>query len=113
MVVGEAVFEAVRPVALLAEHARHEWGVDEGLAGRVGALLFVGEDVGFGRGRVAARGLLVGLRSSSRPFAGSGAFVRGFRAVVEAELAGEICWLCSACISDLQDNSPTLYSSRI
>ena len=47
MLVREAVFEAVGAVALVAVHARDKRSVDEGFALRVGALLLVGEDVGF------------------------------------------------------------------
>lgn len=46
MVVGEAVFEAVAPVAFVAVDAGDEGRVDEGFAGGFGALLFVGQDVG-------------------------------------------------------------------
>ena len=42
MVVGEAVFEAVRAVAFVAVHAGDEWSVDEGFAAGVCALLLVG-----------------------------------------------------------------------
>jgi hypothetical protein len=46
VLVCEAVFETVGPIAFVAVHARHERGVDEGFALRVGALLLVGEDIG-------------------------------------------------------------------
>lgn len=95
MLVGEAVFQAVGAVAFVAVHAGDEGGVDEGFAGGVGALLFVGEDVGFG-GEGNGASLVVGGGAVARPFAGLGAFVGGFGAVVEAELAvggGFVSWV--------------------
>lgn len=93
MIVSEAVLEAVGAVALVAEHAGDERGVDEGFAASFGALLFVGEDVGFGGGSVGARARgLVGLGSSARPFAGVRTLMGGLCSVVKAELAAMGCW---------------------
>lgn len=68
-------------------HAGDKRGVDQGFAAGVCALLLVGEDVGFrGEGGVGF-GALGGSGTVAGPFAGFGAFVGGFGAVVEAELA--------------------------
>lgn len=95
VLVREAVFQAVGAVAFVAVHAGDEGGVDQRFAGRVGALLLVGEDVGFGgEGIGVVCSSLVGGGAVARPFAGLGAFVGGFGAVVEAELAvggGQVC----------------------
>ena len=87
MVVGEAVFEAVRAVAFVAVHACDERSVDQGFAAGVRALLLVGEDVGFGGEGNVGFGALVQGGAVAGPFAGFGTFVGGFGAVVEAELA--------------------------
>ena len=88
MLVCEAVFEAVRSVALIAVHSRHERSVNQRLAVRVRALLLVGEDVGFGGERGGALGAAVGGCAFLSPFAGFGAFVGCFGTVVETEFAG-------------------------
>lgn len=92
VVVGEAVLEAVGSVAFVAVHAGDEGCVDQGLATGVRALLLVGQDIWFGGERdVAFRALVCGGAVAS-PFAGFGAFVGCFGAVVEAELAvGSVC----------------------
>ena len=51
-------------------------------------MLLVGEDVWFGGERNVAFWALVRRGAVAGPFAGFGAFVGGFGAVVEAELAG-------------------------
>ena len=68
-------------------HAGDEGSVDQGLARRVRALLLVGQDVWFRRERDVGFGALVCGGAVAGPFAGFGAFVGGFGAVVEAELA--------------------------
>lgn len=50
MIVRLAMLEAVVAVASITMHARNERCIDEGFAGRGGALLFVGQDVRFLRG---------------------------------------------------------------
>lgn len=90
MVVGEAVLETVRSIAFVAMHACDERGVDQGFAAGVRALLLVGEDVGFGGEGGVGFGALGGGGAVAGPFAGFGAFVGGFGAVVEAELAGGV-----------------------
>jgi hypothetical protein len=88
VLVREAMFEAVRAVAFVAVHARDKRSVDQRLAIRIRALLLVGEDVWFcGQRGIALRSAVCG-RALLRPFAGFGAFVGGFGAVVEAEFAG-------------------------
>lgn len=72
MVVSEAVLETVFPPTFLAVHARHERGVDQGLAGWVGALLLVRKDAGFWSKWEFGEWALVGLISSARPLAGFG-----------------------------------------
>lgn len=88
MVVGEAVFEAIVSPAFVAVYAGHEGCVDQGLAARFGALLFVGEDVGFGGEGCGGWWAAVGFCSPSCPGAGLGAGVGGFGAVIEAVFAG-------------------------
>ena len=87
MVVGEAVLEAVRSVAFVAVHAGDEGCVDQGLATGVRALLLVGQEVWFGGERNVAFLVLVCGGAVAGPFAGFGAFVGCFGAVVQAELA--------------------------
>ena len=48
MLVGEAVLEAVGSIALVAMYPSDQWSVDERLAGRIGTLLFMVQDIGFG-----------------------------------------------------------------
>ena len=73
-------------------HAGDEGSVDQGLARRVRALLLVGQDVWFGGERNVAFLVLVCGGAVAGPFAGFGAFVGCFGAVVEAELAvGSVC----------------------
>jgi hypothetical protein len=87
VLVREAVLEAIRSVAFVAVHARHERRIDQRLAIRIRALLLVGEDIGFrGEGGVALRSAVGGC-ALLRPFAGFGAFVGRFGAVVQAEFA--------------------------
>ena len=88
MLVREAVFEAVRSIALVAVHARYERSVNQRLAVWIRALLLVGEDVGFrGQGYVALGAAVCGCAFLG-PFAGFGAFVGCFGTVVETEFAG-------------------------
>jgi hypothetical protein len=87
VVVGEAVLEAVRSVAFVAVHAGDEGSVDQGLAAGIRALLLVGQDVWFGGQRDIGIWALICSGAIAGPFAGFGAFVGGFGAVVEAELA--------------------------
>lgn len=83
------MFETVRAAAFVAEDACDEGRVDEGFAGGFGALLFVGED---GASGLRGVGGCEGLGALARPFAGSGAIVCGFGAVVEAVFTvGERC----------------------
>lgn len=56
VVFAHAVLEAICAVAVAAVHAGVDGGVNECLALRGGALLFVGEDVGFARGCGGTRG---------------------------------------------------------
>lgn len=87
MLVGEAVFQTVGSSTFVAVHACHEGCVDEGLAGRIGTLLFVGEDARFCgafeacccRWRAAIR-----FCSSASPLAFLGTGVGCFSTVVEA-----------------------------
>ena len=93
-------------------HAGDEGSVDQGFAGGVCALLLVGEDVWFGGERNVAFWALVRRGAVAGPFAGFGAFVGGFGAVVEAELAGGVLvrsWL----VGTVKRNEYlTLYNSR-
>jgi hypothetical protein len=87
VLVREAVFETVRSVAFVAVHARHKWRIYQCLAIRIRALLLVGEDIGFRGERGGALRSAVGGCALLRPFAGFGAFVGRFGAVVQAEFA--------------------------
>jgi hypothetical protein len=90
VLVREAVFEAIRPVAFVAVHARHERRINQRLTIRIRALLLVGEDIGFRGERGGALRSAVGGCALLRPLAGFGAFVGRFGAVVEAEFAGRL-----------------------
>lgn len=84
MVVGEAVLETVFSPAFLAVYARDKWCVDQSLTRRFRALLFVGEDAGLRREGYSRGRALVRLCFPACPFAGFGACVCGFSAVVAA-----------------------------
>ena len=80
------MFEAVFPVTLLAVNSSYEGCIYQSFTSGLGALLLVREDV---RSRRRFVGGLVRLCSFSSPFAGVGAFVCGFGAVIKAEFAME------------------------
>lgn len=87
MLVREAVLETVRSIAFLAMHTSDQRSVNQRLAARIGALLLVGQDVGFGGQWDVAFWSLVRGGAVAGPFACFGALVGCFGAVVEAELA--------------------------
>ena len=83
VLVGEAVFKAVGAVAFVAVHTGHEGRINQRFTAWVGALLLVGEDVGFrGEGGVACWTSSVCVGALAGPLAGVGTVVGGFGAVI-------------------------------